>query len=166
MVDKTALLDSLRERVAADLEALVRRQKDAQAGATHDESRAEHAKDTRATEQAYLARGLAERVADLRRTATALATLELRSFERDGPIAVSALVFVTSEGAQHDTATREAWFVVPGAGGLELDEAGMRIQTVTPVSPLGRSLLGLCRGDEGKVRMPRGERRFEVLEVR
>ena len=49
MVDKTALLDSLRERVAADLEALARRQKDAQAGATHDESRAEHAKDTRAT---------------------------------------------------------------------------------------------------------------------
>ena len=74
---------------------------------------------------------------------------------------MSALVFVTSEGAQHDTATREAWFVVPGAGGLELDEAGMRIRTVTPVSPLGRSLLGLCRGDEGKVRMPRGERRFE-----
>ena len=79
MVDKTALLDSLRERVAADLEALARRQKDAQAGATHDESRAEHAKDTRATEQAYLARGLAERVADLRRTATAPSPLS--SFE-------------------------------------------------------------------------------------
>ncbi len=52
MVDKTALLDSLRERVAADLEALARRQKDAQAGATHDESRAEHAKDTRSVRTA------------------------------------------------------------------------------------------------------------------
>ena len=81
MVDKAALLESLQARVSADLAALERRQMETQEGATHAESRAEHAKDTRATEQSYLARGLAERVADTRRTCTALATLELRSFE-------------------------------------------------------------------------------------
>ena len=64
-LDKAAVLCALRERVGADLDALVRRQRDVQAGAVHEEKRAEHAKDTRATEQSYLARGLAERVAEL-----------------------------------------------------------------------------------------------------
>jgi len=168
MIDKARLLASLRAQVSADLEALERRQKDTQEGATHDESRAEHAKDTRATEQGYLARGLSERVADLRRTATALASLELRSFEPGDPIAVTALVLVSSEdheADEHETPTREIWFVVPRAGGLELDEAGIRVRTVTPISPLGRALIGHCKGDEGTVRTPRGERSLEVLEV-
>ena len=163
MIDKTELLASLRARVTADLAALERRQKDAENGATHEESRAEHAKDTRATEQSYLARGLADRVADLRRTVDALVALELRDFGPDDPIAVTALVVLSNE--EDDTAPHETWFVVPGAGGLELDEAGVRIRTVTPVSPLGRSLLGLSRGEEGTVRTPRGARAFEVLEV-
>ena len=166
MIDKIRLIDSLRAQVDADLDALERRQIDIQEGATHEESRAEHAKDTRATEQAYLARGLADRVADLRRTRTALATLDVRHFGPNDSIAVSALVTVSSEDDGDDAPACESWFVVPGAGGLELEEAGIRIRTVTPVSPLGRALLGLRQGDQGTVRTPRGERALEVLEVR
>jgi hypothetical protein len=166
MIDKADLLDALRARVRADLEALERRQLDVEKGATHEESRSEHAKDTRATEQSYLARGLADRVADLRRTVDALVALELRRFGPDDPIAVSALVVVSSEGDEPDTANHESWFVVPGAGGLELHLAGIRVRTVTPISPLGRSLLGLCQGEAGTLRTPRGSRSFDVLEVR
>jgi transcription elongation GreA/GreB family factor len=164
VLDKARLLASLREHVAADLAALERRQRDAQAGSTHAESRAEHAKDTRATEQSYLARGLAERVEDLARTAAALDAMALRSFEADDAIAITALVLLRVED-DDDAARRETWWIVGGAGGIDVEQDGVVVRTVTPVAPLGRALLGLQVGDEGEVRTPRGTKRFEVIEV-
>ncbi|MBJ22317.1 MAG: hypothetical protein CL933_23140 [Deltaproteobacteria bacterium] len=166
MIDKAELLEVLCDQVTADLESLERRQRDTQEGATHEESRAEHAKDTRATEQGYLARGLAERVTDLRRTLTALTRLELRDFEPGDSIAVSALVLIASQDDAVDVTTRETWFLVPGAGGLELEDSSERIRTLTPASPLGRTLLGLGKGDEGTVHTPRGQRTLKILEIR
>ena len=165
MIDKASLLETLRLRVDTDLAALERRQRDAAEGATHEESRAEHAKDTRATEQSYLARGLADRVAELGRTREALAQLELKHFSATDPIAVTALVTLSNE-TDEGAAELEVWFIVPGAGGAELGDAGMRVRSLTPISPLGRALLGLSEGDEGILRTPRGTRSFEVLEVR
>jgi len=164
VIDKSRLLGALRARVAADREALERRQRDAQAGSTHEESRAEHAKDTRATEQSYLARGLADRVEELARTAAALDALPLKRFAPDDPIAITALVVLESEGDESEC-ERQIWWLVAGAGGFELEESGVTVRTATPVSPVGRALLGLQTGDEGIWRTPRGERRFEVLEV-
>lgn len=161
-VDKVALLRVLLDRVAADLAALERRQHDEQAGSTHEESRAEHAKDTRATEQSYLARGLADRVAKLRRNAAALGSLELHEFGEDDPIAVTALVELSTDDGAGEA---ELWWLVPTAGGLELELGETTIRTITPTSPLGRSLLGLGAGDEGTFRTPRGERGFEVIRV-
>ena len=63
--DKRRLVAGLRARIEEDLATVERRRADTAAGATHEENRAEHAKDTRATEDSYLARGLAERVAAL-----------------------------------------------------------------------------------------------------
>lgn len=160
LVDKSALLRALLDRVADDLAALERRQRDEQAGSTHEESRAEHAKDTRATEQSYLARGLAERVTELRRTAAALGALEVREFGSDEQVAVTALVELKTGAGDV-----ELWWLVPTGGGLELEIGEITIRTITPTSPLGRSLLGLHAGDDGTFRTPRGEREFEVLEL-
>ena len=166
MIDKALLLDALRDRVAADLAALERRQRDAQKGSTHEESRAEHAKDTRATEQSYLARGLAGRVEELRRTAAALTALEPREFAANEPIAVTALVTLSIEAEGDDaTGARQTWWIVANAGGFELEQDGVSVRTLTPVAPLGRALLGLRAGDIGDFRTPRGERSFEVLSV-
>ena len=92
MIDKTRLLQDLREHVSSDLQALIRRQQDTQEGATHEENRSEHAKDTRATEQSYLARGLATRVHEMRKTATNLEKIELVNFDSRDPIGLTALV--------------------------------------------------------------------------
>lgn len=168
-LDKAALLVLLQSRIAADLEALMRRQQDVQDGATHEESRSEHAKDTRATEQSYLARGLAQRVEDLTRTRDALAVLPLRDFAQDDPIAVCALVTLQNEAETELEAKVEAkvqWvWLVPGASALDLEQNGRAIRTVTPVSPLGRALLGLHVGDEGRLKTPRSKRNFKVLSV-
>ncbi len=161
---KDHLLASLRNRVRSDLEALERRQRDIQQGAVHEENRAEHAKDTRATEQSYLARGLAERVAALRRTSEAIAALDPPDFGRGDAIAVGALV-VLSASVPGESEKLETWLIVPGAGGLELEDGDQRVRTLTPVSPLGRALLGLTVGEGGTVRTPRGERSFEILEI-
>jgi transcription elongation GreA/GreB family factor len=161
MIDKNRLLRDLSERIAADLEGLVRRQQDIQRGATHEENRAEHAKDTRATEQGYLARGLAERVDGMRQIAENLAKAKPRCFSANEPIALMALV-VLRDGQDVKTQT---WWLVPGAGGIELSQGGERIQTVTPAAPLGRALIGLRVGEEGSCSTPGGERSFEVLEI-
>jgi len=161
--DKARLLDALRARVAADLAALERRQRDAQAGSTHEESRAEHAKDTRATEQSYLARGLAQRVEDLARTAAALEALQPRSFSPGEPISVGALVELEIDGDAGRA--RQLWWIVAGAGGIEVEQEGVVVRTVTPASPLGRELVGMRSGDEAEVRTPRGTKQLEVIQV-
>jgi len=168
LIDKHRLLDLLRARVDAELRDLERRQRDVQAGATHEESRSEHAKDTRATEQSYLARGLAARVAEMRKTAAALQVLEPRRFEPDEPVAVGALVVLSTESdaaSAAEPALPETCWLVTGAGGFELELDGGVVRTLTPVSPLGQALLGLQSGDGGSVRTPRGQRHFEVLRV-
>lgn len=173
--DKASLIAALRARIAGDLELLRRRQQDTAAGATHDESRAEHAKDTRATEQSYLARGLAERVAALEESAARLAGLSPVRFAPSDPVAVGAIVVVASapdpgdemetKGNAKQSEDPVHYWLLPDAGGLELPSAAGPVRTLTPTSPLGRALLGLCAGDEGSVRSPRGERSFEVLAV-
>jgi transcription elongation GreA/GreB family factor len=162
MINKTHLLQALRDSVAADLVALVRRQHDIQQGATHAENRAEHAKDTRATEQSYLARGLAIRVDELQQTAGHLANLEPLAFTAADPIALTALIVIRNE---EDDETTETWWLVPGAGGIELVEDEIRIRTLTPASPLGRALIGLYEGDETTLSTPRGPRHLEILRV-
>jgi transcription elongation GreA/GreB family factor len=164
-IDKAALLADLRARIDADLEALVRRQQNIQQGATHEESRSEHAKDTRATEQSYLARGLADRVEGLTRTRDALAVFDVKAFDDDEAIAVSALVTIQDDAESDSETDPQRVWLVPGAGALDLEQDGQIIRTVTPVSPLGRALLGLRVGDEGQVVTPRARRHFEVLDV-
>ena len=56
---------AVRERLIEELHAVARSQESTQAGAIHEETRAEDAKDTRAIEAQYLARGLAERAETL-----------------------------------------------------------------------------------------------------
>jgi len=48
---------------------------------------------------------------------------------------------------------------------LGADEADLSHGTISVTSPLARALLGKEVGDEVKVRMPGGERTYEILEV-
>lgn len=161
MIDKARLLRDLRECVASDLDGLVRRQQDAQKGATHEENRAEHGKDTRATEQSYLARGLAARVEEMRQTANVLENIRLMDFDLQDPIGLTALVVLRDVGETE----RQTWWLLPAPAGIELSQADTRIRTLTPSAPLGKALIGLQIGNEGSISTPRGERFFEVLEI-
>ena len=79
-IDKRALLELLRDKLEGDLNGSMASQSAAQAGATHDETRQEDPKDTRAIEATYLARGLAERVERMRESVAVFARLEVADF--------------------------------------------------------------------------------------
>ena len=142
-IDKQALIAALHARLAARHEALVASQRSAQAGATHGESKQEHAKDMRAVEQQYLARGLAERAETLRDAVAVLAALDARDFDEDEPVHAGALVGLVDED------DRElVYLLAPAGGGETVDAGGTTVTVVTPQSPLGASLLGAHVGDE------------------
>jgi transcription elongation GreA/GreB family factor len=156
-VDKAEVLEALRQRVAADLEALERSQRDTQEAATHEEARPENDKDTRALEQSYLARGLAQRVAELASAASKLARMRLRPFSNDQPLAIGALVELEDEHGE-----RFLYFVAPAGGGTKISVSGRDVRVLTPESPFGRAALGKKVDEDIEVRI-RGTRQVLVV---
>ncbi len=144
-IDKAALKTELVAQLEAALEAAERAHAAALEGATHSEARAENPKDTRGLEQSYLARGQAQRVAELAASVAAVTALAVRGFGPTDPIAVGALVTVDEDGQP------QRLFVAPHGGGSVL--AG-GVQVVTPTSPLGRALLGKRVEDDVELRLP------------
>ena len=145
-LDKRMLLDAVLARVAGQLDALAQSQRNTQAGATHEETRAEDPKDTRATEASYLARGLAERVEQLRGDLSRLRALDLRDFGAGSAIGLGALVRVDEENEEGEEAGRSGgsmtYFLLPAGGGQSLIFSGTEVRVLSPSSPLGRKILG------------------------
>jgi hypothetical protein len=160
-LDKAAVIEQLRARVASDLERAIAAQRETQRGATHEEAKPENDKDTRALEASYLARGLAERVGALEGTSAALARYRPRRFDGDTPIALFALV--TLEPVEGGAATH--YLVVPSGGGQKIEYEGEMILTVTLDAPLGRALLGAYEGDEIRVQSPEGAKAMVIERV-
>jgi transcription elongation GreA/GreB family factor len=149
--DKARLLACLQERIAAELQTLRESQRAAQDGATHEETRQEDPKDTRAIEAQYIARGLADRVEGLRGTIAALGRVRLDAFGPDDPIALSAVVCLRDEADDSET----LYFVVPIAGGEALEDGDSTVTTITPESPLGQALMGKQTEDDIDLQLPR-----------
>lgn len=150
------LLESLRD----DLAALVASQDATRAGAVHEETRAEHAKDTRATEAAYLARGLAQRAETLRTAVALLASNTPAEFSAGDPIAVGTLIEL-----EHKAGERAHYLLAPTGGGTKLAMGEGEVVVLTPSSPLGSALLGRCEGDEIALPAPGGTRAATVTRV-
>jgi transcription elongation GreA/GreB family factor len=154
--DKAAIKAELIAQLAAALDSAQRAHAAALEGATHTEARAENAKDTRGLEQSYLARGQAQRVAELETGLVQVTALAVRGFTPDDAIALGALVTVDDAGESRRL------FIAPYGGGSALSGG---IQVVTPSSPLGRSLLGKRVDDDAELRLPGGLRTVVVVDV-
>jgi len=158
VIDKAVLLSDLKGRLQREFDTLVAAHHAAQEGATHEESRPENDKDTRALEQSYLARGQAERVRALQADLQKLALLSLKPLSTDSTVVLGALVTVESAAEEP-----QLYFLVPAGAGETLTTEGLTIKVVTPGSPLGRSLLGSAVGDEIRVRSPMGPRELSIV---
>jgi transcription elongation GreA/GreB family factor len=148
---------ALKAELISQLEATLATARQAHASAieasTHEEARAENDKDTRGLEQSYLARGQAQRVAELEAAVGDITALALRTFTPASVVALSALV-TTDEAEQ--------FFIAPAGGGCVL--AG-GVQVVTPSSPLGRALLGKRIDDDIELQLPGKLRTFAIAAI-
>lgn len=111
-------------------------------GATHEEARPENDKDTRGLEQSYLARGHAQRVADLEAGLVSLAEMSVLEVGDGAPIALGAIVKI--DDGDH----LRSFLLAPAGGGMVLPGD---ITVLTPTSPIGRALLGRGVDDECEV---------------
>jgi transcription elongation GreA/GreB family factor len=156
MIDKAALRAELLQALNGALETARAAHAAAVAGAIDDEARPENDKDTRGLEQSYLARGQAQRVAELEAAVSEVGALAPRAFGERDRVAVGAVVTVEEEGREH------RFFVAPHGGGTMLAGGA---QVVTPGSPLGRALLGRRVEDEVEVRLPGKLRSFVIVSL-
>ncbi len=159
-IDKAQLVARLRELLEADLQLITQGQLEAQAGATHQEAKAEGDKDMRSTETSYLARGLAKRVSELRASIAQLSSFRPRSFDGDSPLGLGALVRV-----ENDEGETSSYFLSPSGGGITVALAADKVLVVTPSSPIGRALIGRQAGDEVELATPQGQRTLCIATV-
>ncbi len=160
-IDKARVMSALKDAVSEELRAATMAHERAVAGAIHDEGRAEHDKDTRATEASYVARGLARRVVEVREVELALEHPAYgQTCDPDGPITSGGLIAV------EDEQERVAYYLLAGKGGgfrIEID--GVTVRVVTPASPVGSALLGQRVDDAVNIFTPRGVRELIIIDV-
>lgn len=139
-MNKTALLRA----VITELENELRRQqaanRQASAGATDGEARAETKWDTCGLESSYLARGHAMQFKALAADLDELRTFMIPVYA-GLPIGVGALVETEMERE------KMLCFLLPCAGGMEVCFEGRTVSVITPSSPIGAALLDKKQGD-------------------
>lgn len=159
-LDKRAVLSVLVERLSSEVARAKAQALDAAEGATHEDNRAEGDKDMRSTEASYIARGHAQRTAQLEQALTRLNHLDVVDFDPSDEIQSTALVEL-----EHNQ-RRNWYFLLPVAGGEQLVLNGVTIQSLTLSSPLGSALIGQSVGDEVELESSQGVRVYEVVGLR
>lgn len=140
-VNKPAVLDQLLSVLNAELAALTRAAQGAFAAATDPDSKAENKYDTRTLEASYVARGQAQRVAELQEAVRAFGALSGNTLDSGAAITLGALVTLETPGEQTH------YFLGPFAGGTEIVHAGQEVVVITPASALGQKLITKRAGD-------------------
>lgn len=156
------LQELLEARLSAELAGLTQSQDRIQRGMTHAESRAENDKDTRAIESSYLARGLAQRVVELRSAlATVQAWVQPAPARGETRIRLGSLVELLDEDSQE----RQHLWLAPAGGGMRLEYEQLSILVLSPQAPLAQALLGRALDDEVEVQSPSGQRSWLVESI-
>jgi transcription elongation GreA/GreB family factor len=136
-VDKKLLVSLIIENVKQELSQAINAANEAHAAAVDDQSVAETQYDTLAIEASYLAEGQSKRVKMLQDTLFSYEGLPLLTFNKNKPIALSALVQLNADQS------KQHWFFIgPAAGGFRCQVNEQHITVITPESPIGKVLIG------------------------
>lgn len=125
------------EVLTQELAALERGARASFEAATDPDSRAENKYDTRTLEASYVARGQAQRVAELQEALQHFQGLAHQTVPSSDARLGSLVTF--DDG--------QIYLVGPAAGGTEVILEGKEILVITPSSPLGQKLMGKKAGD-------------------
>ena len=149
---KSQVISALIAAVERDLETAERAQAIAASEATSEESKAEGKYDTRATEASYLARGQAERVAELQDLL--IWFKRLAPGHRPPTVSLGSLVSIQGD--------REQVLFISPVGGGKATVDGVEVKTISLASPLGQVMMGLEEGDDLELRTPDGTQDLEI----
>ncbi|MFB8830852.1 transcription elongation factor GreAB [Azotobacter sp. CWF10] len=138
---KDHVLKLILARLEDDLALARQAAQAAHEAATHEESLAENKYDTRGLEAAYLAAGQSRRVEEIRQALSLYQNLQLRPFDAERGIQLTALVRLVDERGEEQTL-----FLGPDAAGLKVQAGDRQVMVITPRSPLGQRLLGRGEG--------------------
>jgi transcription elongation GreA/GreB family factor len=164
LMDKRRLVETIQAHLVEELATLVQAAKAAHEAATHEESRAEDAHDTRSVEASYLAGAQAQRAAELQSLLLMWKHLPIRNYGPKDVACPAALVEL--EFGHGGKKTRAFYFIAPQGGGLVTRVDGAAVQVITPNSPMGEALMGKKEGETIEVEMRGGIRSYLVISVR
>ena len=140
---KRQLIAAIIARLEADLILFTAAARHAHAAATHEECQPDNKYDTTALEASYIAQGQANRAQEIRRSLEEYRALVVSQFADDASVRLGALVTLEDEAGGE-----RRLFIGPREGGMKLADAAGELVVITPVSPLGKQLIGLSLGDE------------------
>lgn len=163
-MNKKELVQDLLLRLKEEIDQLQVIAKETHRGATHEEAKPENKYDTRAIEAGYLAGAQAKRLEELVSDFEALQRLVLIDFEEDAEIGLGALVEVSPTEAPSQEA-RETYFILPMTGGHRLRSGEHQLRVISHLSPIGRELMGLTRGEVIETETPRGSQELQIHRV-
>ena len=158
-MNKRKLLESVLEKLRADLALYHKAADAARAEATDEQSKAEHKYDTRGLEASYLARGQSRHAAEIAEAVAYFEKLTVRDFADADSIDTGALVELRS-GKE-----TSIYFIGPRAGGTEVVCDEREVLVITPESPLGAQLLGRKAGEQCVLELAGQKHQFKVARV-
>lgn len=158
--DKQRVFRALVDALASSLQQLTNAAEEVRRDATHEEARPENDKDTRALEQTYLARGQAIRAEALVEQLKLLRSMSLPKLKDDDAICAGALIAL-----EDDEGATRCIFLAPYGGGETVVVDQVSVLVVTPVSALGRALLGKQSGDEFELNSRGKMRSYSIVDV-
>ena len=138
-MNKNEFVEQVIKALQADYEISLSAVNEAAETATHEENVARSKYETKAVEAAYLVEGQLRRNAELEQEIAAFRSMRVREFNNKSRVLLSALVELESS----DGSVQEV-FIGPQAGGRQI----LGVTIVTPLSPLGKAILGKSVGDD------------------
>lgn len=157
---KTRILQQIISQLTHDLAVLSKAAKTAHEASTHEENIPDNKYETLALEASYVAQGQANRAQEIKQALDTYKQLSLQHFDHDSAIRLTALVTIESGDGNCRTV-----FIGPLEGGLKITAGRNDILVITPLSPLGRDLIGKSVGDQINTGAGAGRKEFEITEV-
>jgi transcription elongation GreA/GreB family factor len=156
-MNKQKIIKAIISELSKRLEILYKAAKSSHAEATHESSKAENKYDTRGLEASYLAEGQKRQADEIEKMIEDFNQLILPA-EGSVQVSIGSLVKIEGKSQFH------IYFVGPAAGGVDIEVDGVEIIVITPLSPLGKILIGKGKGDILK-HPSRVNEKVKVLEI-
>ncbi len=155
-LDKNDLIAQVVQQLENQKKLLVEAANEAREYSTNEESKAENKYDTRGLEASYLASGQSKRAQEIQAQIYQLNKVQVKDFTDNDPIGISALVEILM-----GESNQKYLYLLP-VGGVELSVMGMKIQTITLESPIGRNVYQQKPGHDFEI----NGNVYEILEVK